>query len=60
MFDHFTGISLTNAFFDQRSVVLVKRKILRDCFIDNEASVPLLSLGDSVECPATSLLVNER
>ncbi len=48
MFDYFARIILANAFFDERAVVFLKRKILRDCFIDNEASVPLLSFGDSV------------
>ncbi len=43
MFDHVPRISLANAFFDQPSMIFVKRKILRYRFIDNEAPVPLLS-----------------
>ena len=49
MVDHFARIGLTNAFFDQRAVVLVKRKILGHCLIDNEASVLLLYFGDRVQ-----------
>ncbi|MGB8535573.1 MAG: hypothetical protein WCD57_04100 [Acidobacteriaceae bacterium] len=48
MFDHFPRIVLTNAFFDQSAMVFVKRKILRNGFIDNEASIPLLYPGNGI------------
>ena len=48
MCDDFARISLTNAFFDQRAVVFMKRKILSHCFIDNKASVALLYFCDGV------------
>ncbi len=46
MLDHSPGIILANAFFNQLAVVLVERKVLSHCFIDNKASVPLLCLGE--------------
>jgi hypothetical protein len=48
MFNHIPGIILANAFFDQPAVVVVKRKVLSHCLIDNKASVPLLYLGNRV------------
>ncbi len=42
----FPRIILSNAFFDQRAVVLVKREILRHSFIDYKASIPLLHIGN--------------
>ncbi len=49
MVDHFARISLTYAFFDQRAVVFLKRKVLCDGFIDNEASIPLLYLSNGIQ-----------
>jgi hypothetical protein len=46
MLDHSPGIILADTFFDQLAVVLVKRKVLSHCLIDNKASVPLLRLRD--------------
>jgi ribosomal protein L18E len=45
----FTSVSLTNAFLDESDMVLVQRKILIDGFVEDEATVALLKLGESVE-----------
>ena len=46
MLDHSPGIILSNAFFNQLAVVVVKRKVLAHCLIDNKVSIPLLCLCD--------------
>ena len=48
MFDHLACIRFANAFFDQSAVIFVKRKVLCNGFIDNEASIPLLYLGNGI------------
>jgi hypothetical protein len=44
-----TGVSLANAFFNERDVVFVQREVLIDGFVEDEAAVALLEGGEGVE-----------
>ncbi len=44
-----TGVSLANAFLNERDVVLVQREVLIDGFVEDEAAVALLEGGKGVE-----------
>jgi hypothetical protein len=44
-----TGVSLANAFFNKRDVVLVQGEVLIDGFVEDEAAVALLEGGEGVE-----------
>ena len=46
---HLARIRLANAFFDQLAMVLLQRKKLRHCFVEQEAAVSLLQPGRSIE-----------
>jgi hypothetical protein len=47
--DHFSRIVLANTFFNQFTMVLVKRELLSHGLIDDKAAIPLLYIGDRIE-----------